>query len=75
MKLSKILSLFIALVAAIGAILFIRVFTADADAINKLNILDNFIIINYFLYFTNKSIKEIDASSMLFTILSTLETI
>ncbi|MDG1040831.1 MAG: hypothetical protein P8H13_08210 [Polaribacter sp.] len=35
MKLSKILSLFIALVAAIGAILFIRVFTADADAIEN----------------------------------------
>ena len=33
MNLSKILSLFIALIAAIGAILFIRIFTADADAI------------------------------------------
>ena len=32
-NLSKILSLFIALIAAIGAILFIRVFMADADAI------------------------------------------
>lgn len=33
MNLSKILSLFVALVAAIGAILFIRVFMADSDAI------------------------------------------
>ena len=35
MKLSKILSLFIALIAVIGAILFIRIFTADADAIEN----------------------------------------
>ncbi|MFN0728223.1 hypothetical protein [Polaribacter gochangensis] len=33
MNLSKILSLFVALIAAIGAILFIRIFSADADAI------------------------------------------
>jgi hypothetical protein len=35
MNLSKILSLFIAFIAAIGAFLFIRIFTADADAIEN----------------------------------------
>ncbi|MDG2074308.1 MAG: hypothetical protein P8J28_07015 [Polaribacter sp.] len=35
MKLSKILSLFIAFIAVVGAFLFIRIFMADADAIEN----------------------------------------
>ena len=45
-----------------------------STATTMVTIFDNFIN-NYFLYLTSKSINEIEAFSILFTILSTLDTI